>query len=299
MSSTSLCEIVNRFCETTYNLFTLEAFYKKLVEYQNASQKAKREEILAQINIASSVSDSVVKASREDNIDVQGLLYGRIRSYSELDVMREVINEDLVAFLDVLWDLLVQGCDTKGRRLEYVKAIVLHIFRSFPKKRIYRANILVTTPEKMDCYDVLFNFISIFMESFVFNEEIQRFVKLSHTLFFYQSRKLKDREQREPVILAIFKVLLQRYVDNTRLHENVTTETRQKTIYDKLLENPYEYLNAITPINSSLVDTVRAEYTNAKMLDRWVHEQKAIKVNVSEDMLYTQGASPKVAIIKI
>ena len=289
-----MIEKVNIFCSECFNdnLYLLEYFYKTLIEVQNSK---KDPGALAKLdNIIDEHRHINQQKSKQYDISIIDLLYRRVKSYAQLDSMREVLNEDVMALLDILWDKCLKGNDTHHRRLECVIEIIRHILTAFPKRKIYRTDVLLTmgSGEKIDAYDVLFNFITVFCENFELGHHVEKFLKMARSLFYYQARRVKDKETREEVIYVAFQVILQRDVTYIAPHEESPVKL-QETIYEKLKKNPYEYLKAITHVNSNLIECVRSEFDTT--MARWAREQKMIHVESFGDHM----APSPVSIIKI
>jgi hypothetical protein len=231
-----------------------------------------------------------------------------VKTYNELAPFQELLHEDLIALLQVLWDLVLKGNDHQGRRLEYTMALVKHILANFPKKRVYRQDVLITTPstDKIDIFDVLFNFIELFLSSYELEQDIVTHLKLVRALFFYQAKRVKDREERTPAIICAFKVLITRTVEiaaapNGLLAVNTQIDsTDPDSIYDRLKRQPYEYLKAITHINESAVYESTSRREQYSLINRWVNEHKSIQVPPgSQHLLYTTESVPRVSITKL
>jgi len=261
-----LATAINQFCSCKCDANTLEEFYRLLVDVQN------KKATIAQVNAWLSTQPPAVLS--KSDVSVIDLVYRRIHNYSELDEMRDILCEDLVALLDVLWESLVYS---KG--IEIVNAIVNHIYRSFPKKIVYKADVLIPTSQKMDVYDVLFNFVFTFVNAYESYDHLQKHIKIAHTLFYYQGKRLKDRVIREPLISNVFAMLVNKEVP--------VQQAKTTTIQQRLRTNPHEYLNAIIPINETLIEEVRSVSPVHNVIE------KAVKVNIES------SDTSKYAIIKI
>jgi len=282
----------------TDNLYVVEQFYKILAEYQNSKKDPKT---LEQINkLIDETRQTTRLAMITSEISITDLLYRRIKTYHELDSMRDVLNEDVMALLDIMWDKLLKGVDSHNQRLECLIVITKHIMNEFPKRRIYRLDALmnIESHQRIDAYDVLFNFIFTFVNNFNIGDEVERFLKICRTLFYFNSRRVKDKQSREEAIFVSLKVLLYREVeyDNSIVSDQIET-SEKLTIYEKLKRNPHEYLKAITHLNVELINSVKYETTSRSYyIDRWISEEKSVNVG---DGYIDDDVRSRVSILKI
>jgi len=282
----------------TDNLYVVEQFYKILAEYQNSKKDPKT---LEQINkLIDETRQTTRLAMITSEISITDLLYRRIKTYHELDSMRDVLNEDVMALLDIMWDKLLKGVDSHNQRLECLIVITKHIMNEFPKRRIYRLDALmnIESHQRIDAYDVLFNFIFTFVNNFNIGDEVERFLKICRTLFYVNSRRVKDKQSREEAIFVSLKVLLYREVeyDNSIVSDQIET-SEKLTIYEKQKRKPHEYLKAITHLNVELINSVKYETTSrSSYIDRWISEEKSVNVG---DGYIDDDVRSRVSILKI
>jgi hypothetical protein len=248
--------ILNAFCNfcISDNLYILTKFYKNLIHYQNNKKDADKSiKMLCQIlfhkyniiTLDQNTSNTIIQ-----DYDVLSMLFRKTHTFSQLDEFRQIFVDDVVNCLDILWEIITKGWTQQ--RYEASIAICCHI-KNIPKNLLYKKDVLIHT--KLDYYDILFNFIMLFLDSYNFDESVKKYIKLCHTLFYYQCRT-KDRILREPILYGCILALLKRNVLYERLHD---TEIEDANTFEKLRKNPWAYLNALTMLDNELIEKVKSE----------------------------------------
>ena len=267
--------VINAFCSycVSDNLYVMSKFYKHLVDYQN--NKNKQDIIIKSLcntlfhkyNVIT-FDDHLIKRILHD-YDVPAMMHRKQISFSHLDEFRQIFNEDLVNCLDILWEIITKGWG--HQRFDACLAICLFI-KSIPKKSIFKKDILITGSNglnKLDYYDILFNFVMAMLNAYSFYENVIKHIKICRTLFYYQCRA-KDKHLREPLLYVCLRALLKRSVDNERLSE--PSEERENTL-EALQKSPWGYLNALTTVNNELIDQVNYEKSKCQK-----HPKKEIDI---------------------
>jgi len=262
-----LITLINTFAATcvTDKIEPMCEFYKYLVDYQQKKS----------VVILNSMCKHVYKCCEElpfrhdmvNEVDVLGLLHRKQRNVGELDDLREVLNEDIIGLFDILWDMMIKGTSSSGLRACSCVAIVKHIIEKVPSKELYKKDLLITK-EKLDAYDLIINFLSLFLECFQVDDAIAKYLKLCRELFLYKCR-LRDRPWRANFIYCSV------YVLSRRMLTYIPTEYQQEDIVDQLKKKSYAYLNVITRVDAHLIDEVRSTKTNLKAP---IYYSKAINI---------------------
>jgi hypothetical protein len=237
--------LINAFCEccVSANLSIMSKFYKGLVEIQNSKNKS-----LASLkHLCSLLFHGHVLFSTGEikgEFDVVALLHSYNHSIGALDEFRDIIVDEIVGMLDIMWDLMTKGWSQA--RFGVCASICRHILR-FPKNMLYKKDVLCNA--KLDNHDILVNFVLLFLNSFDFGEDIKTYVRICQNIFHYRCR-VKDKPCRESLIYACIWALMNRQLLDDSEEEG-TSSSRQ------LFKSPFGYLKILTYQNSELSNLVK------------------------------------------
>jgi len=278
-----LVNLYTGFCGTD-RIEPLKLFYKSLAEYQKKKSINGLNVLCKLVFTHYSYPFPFEYDNPEDySIDLMGVLYRKQRDVSELDSYRDVIEENIIGLLDVLWDALIKG-GSKGHNL--AMKIPRFILEKVSKKDLYKKGVLLSQ-EKIDSYDLLMNFVTHFVESFHFDEGVKKYITICKELFYFKCR-IKDRPWRAHIIYGCFHVLSKR---GLTVYETRETDANEMS----LKKNSFQYLKAITRVDTNLINEVRSHKHN---LNAPIYYSKAITVDHGGGYLNTFDRRPSVIVNK-
>lgn len=249
-------------CALSDNMYLISKFYKALTAFHSCKEKQNATKKLCGYLFHHynriDFSTCIISAKYEC-VDIFQLLHTKYKEYSELNEIRALINSDVSNLLDVLWDTLLQG--HTERRMCISISICNHILHAVCKKNLYEKDSITLTKGKLDGYDLLFNVLVLFSESYELDDQIKKYVKICRELFYYTLRA-QDKTFREPLIYAIVYVLLKRCVCTAKI---ICDDSNH---FIDLRKTPWEYLKLLTFADVELQSSVQNEQTSRKCLPR-------------------------------
>ena len=267
------------------HLECLQTFYMALAEYQ---RKKTIEGINSLCKLVFMRCRHVSFGHSTEDIDTSALLYRKQRDIPELNAYRDVVDETVMGLLDVLWDLLIKG---GSKSTDTCIAICKHLLEKVCKKSLYKKGVLLSQ-EKLDSFDLLMNFITHFIECFHFDEPIKKYLKLCKELFYYKCR-VKDRRWRVNIIYYSVYVLSRRSLGTSRDHEYDDVDGGG-VLQRMKKKNSYEYLKAITRLNTNLINEVRSQKNN---VNAPIYYAKSIDVSGFDNVSYLNTLDRKPTVI--
>ena len=195
---------------------------------------------------------------------VERLLFTAHKEYADLVDIKEYINGDCYALINVLY-----------HNIAYVRNVqeCIHIMKHLivGKKKEFLNHDYFT-----DTIDLLFVVLMKYVENNRLPTDVSEFIHLCKDLFYYRLT-LKEKPARINLLIYALYILLQRKTKyqeiNDYIPKDIVTETR---ITDKR-ENAVDYLYVITYYDNDAIESVKNDRYFAKLTER-----KVKSINVKE-----------------